>query len=189
MRSKKRGGWIILLVVVALLLTVGRPFLKKGLDSASKLIYPLPYEETVTAYANRFDVPKSLIYAVIHTESHFNANAVSKADAKGLMQLTDNTCEWARSLLGEKEGDVFDPETNIRYGTKILSVLDGQFAEQKTVLAAYNAGIGNVRKWLGNTDYSADGEILHTIPFAETREYVVRVQKAQKRYQELYDIP
>lgn len=188
MRNKKRGGWIILLVAV-LLLTVGRPFLKKGLDLASKLIYPLSYEETVMAYAKQFDVPPSMIYAVIHTESHFDHNAVSKADAKGLMQLTDNTCEWARSLLGEKEGDVFDPETNIRYGTKILSVLMGQFAEQKTVLAAYNAGIGNVRKWLSNTDYSADGKRLHTIPFAETREYVVRVQKAQKRYQELYDIP
>ncbi len=188
MRSKKRRR-IIGLLAVALWLVVGSPFLKKGIDLVTKLIYPLSYQEMVITYANQFGVSESLVYAVIHTESHFDPEAVSKADAKGLMQLTDSTCDWARSLLGEKEGDVFDPETNIRYGIKILSVLGGQFEEQKTVLAAYNAGIGNVRKWLTNTDYSADGETLHTIPFAETREYVVRVQKAQKRYQELYNIP
>ncbi|MBQ6830767.1 MAG: lytic transglycosylase domain-containing protein [Clostridia bacterium] len=188
MRRKKKGSFIAL-IVVAVLLIVGMPHLKSGADFVAKLVYPRHFQKMVETYAARYELPESLIYAVIHTESHFDPQAVSKAQAKGLMQLTDNTCDWARSLLGETDGDVFDPETNVRYGTKILSVLCGEFSEIKTALAAYNAGIGNVRKWLKNTEYSTDGTTLHTIPFQETREYVVRVQKAQKRYQTLYDIP
>ncbi len=188
MRSRKRSPLRTLLIVVVLL-ALSVPLVKEGVRFGEHVMYPTTYQESVTVYAQQYAIPESLVFAVIHTESHFNPEAVSTADAKGLMQLTDNTCDWARTLLGETEGDVFDPETNIRYGTKILSVLRGEFSEVETVLAAYNAGIGNVRKWLENPQYSDDGKTLHTIPFKETREYVVRVLKAQKRYQTLYDIP
>ncbi len=151
--------------------------------------YPLRYTEEVAASAEEFDIPESLIYAVIHTESRFRAEAVSSADAKGLMQLTDPTFEWILSKLGESSGDVFDPQTNIRCGTKTLAVLHIEFDNIETILAAYNAGSGNVTKWLKDSAYSEDGKTLHTIPFAETREYVVRVLKAQKQYQTLYEIP
>lgn len=187
MRSKKRKLLLVLLAA-ALVVALSLPLLKAGIHFVEKLVYPTTYQESVTAYAKKHNIPESLIFAIIHTESHFDSEAISKANAKGLMQLTDSTCEWARTLLGEKDGDVFDPETNIRYGTKILSVLGGEFSELETVLAAYNAGIGNVRKWLDDPRYSNDGITLHTIPFKETREYVVRVLKAQKKYQTLYDI-
>ena len=185
MRNKRRRPWVVFLAL-GLFFAVILPLAKEGSSVALKLMYPMVYRDSVHEYAEQFDVPESLVYAVIHTESHFNPQAVSVAEAKGLMQLTDSTCEWASSLLGEATGDVFDPATNIRYGTKILKVLSAEFSDLKTVLAAYNAGIGNVRRWLQDSRYSIDGKTLHTIPFEETREYVVRVFKARERYQSLY---
>jgi len=60
------------------------------------------------------------------------------------------------------------------------------FEHVDTALAAYNAGMGNVRSWLEQTQYSYDGETLHTIPFAETRAYVPRVNRYMEIFQELY---
>ncbi len=181
MRIKKRIVLPIVLVLCLLFVWIGgRVFLT--------VVYPLKYADTVNAYAKEYDLPPSLVYGVIHTESHFNETAVSSAGAKGLMQIVDSTFDWVLQKLGEDEGDVFDVDTNIRCGTKLLRILSDEFAYTETVLAAYNAGIGNVSKWLGNQDYSNDGETLHTIPIKETENYVKRVLNAQKMYQNLYDI-
>ncbi len=182
MRIKKRIFLpIVLIVSVLLLLLIGGRFLLRA-------VYPLKYADTVNRYAEEYDLPPSLVYGVIHTESHFNETAVSPAGAKGLMQIVDSTFEWVLQKLGEEDGDVYDVDTNIRCGTKLLRILSDEFAYTETVLAAYNAGIGNVSKWLANKDYSDDGETLHTIPIKETENYVKRVLKAQKMYQNLYDI-
>lgn len=153
--------------------------------------YPQKYAETVNRYAAEYGVPPSLIFAVIHTESHFEENAVSTAGAKGLMQLMDETYEWIQTKIeGEPEplDRIFDPEVNIRCGSKLLEVLHGQFTHTETALAAYNAGSGKVTGWLLDERYSADGETLTHIPYEETENYVRRVLKAQARYRALYDI-
>lgn len=181
MRIKKRIVVPIAVVLCLLLALLGsRTFLTT--------VYPMKYADMVNAYAEEYDLPPSLVFGVIHTESHFNETAVSSAGAKGLMQIVDATFEWVLQKLGEEEGDVFDAETNIRCGTKLLRILSDEFAHTETVLAAYNAGIGNVSKWLKNEEYSSDGETLHTIPIKETENYVKRVLNAQKIYQNLYDI-
>ena len=132
------------------------------------------------------------MYAVIRTESGFDPQAVSSADARGLMQLTADTLDWAvsKSPGAEPVGgeDLFRPEVNIRYGVYVLKLLGEQFKEPDTVLAAYNAGMGNVRRWLKDPAYSQDGETLTAIPFEETRNYVQRVRDAQAMYRELYDM-
>ncbi len=181
-------------VVFLLLLLAGVALLlREGYRRYMKAAYPLKYTELVQTWADEYDIPQSLVYAVIRTESAFDPDAVSWADARGLMQLTADTLDWAKSKAGDKEEltaeDLFRPEINIRYGVYVLKLLGEQFKEEDTVLAAYNAGMGNVRKWLADPAYSDDGVVLKDIPFKETREYVGRVRDAQAMYQELYDLP
>ena len=180
--------WVMDIALLLAILIVAIPLLRLGYLHFLKQAYPLAYTQEVMTYAEQFDLPPSLILGVIHTESQFNPQAQSHAGAKGLMQLVDVTFEWTQSKLGESGGDVFDPDTNIRCGTKLLSYLYGEFEVPETALAAYNAGIGNVRNWLKDSRYSADGKTLHTILFSETDNYVKRVVKAQTMYQTLYDL-
>ena len=188
--KKHRAVWVWISVIILLLGSI--PFARIGVEHIEKQIYPLRYGEYIENEANACSFPPSLIYAVIHTESHFNPEAVSIADAKGLMQLTDDTYRWARRRLGESKGDpadLFDPKTNIHYGVTVLSLLRQSFSNTETMLAAYNAGQGRVHSWLSDPAYSDDGVTLHTIPYEETADYVRRVLRTQKRYQQIYNIP
>lgn len=186
-KSKRRPyRFILFLLIVALLIPTGR--------YALEWWYPLKYEDTVTKVAEEFDLDPSLVYAVIHTESKFDPEALSSANAKGLMQITDDTYFWALRRAGEEASthdpdDLFVAETNIRTGCYILVLLSEKFDSMETVLAAYNAGQGRVQEWLDNPDYSKDGVTLEHIPYEETAEYIRRVLTAQKRYQQLYNIP
>ncbi len=161
-----------------------------GYRAYLKAAYPTDYAEYVTASAAEFDLPPSLVYAVIHTESRFNPNATSSAGAKGLMQLMDATYEWVQTRIpGDDHGldKIYDPAVNIRCGCKVLDIVQGQFDNIETALAAYNAGSGNVSQWLENAAYSDDGVTLKYIPIEETRNYVKRVLKAQTIYQTIYE--
>ena len=157
-----------------------------------KAVYPIQYADEVQAAADEFGIDPHLIFAIIHTESDFNPDALSSADAKGLMQLTDDTYQWAveRENTGAAADpqNLFDPAVNIRYGVSVLTLLGEQFHNVDTILAAYNAGQGRVREWLADPDYSKDGTTLHTIPYPETADYVRRVQQARRYYQRLYTI-
>lgn len=142
--------------------------------------YPITYEAEVNAWADAYGVPTSVVYAVIKVESDFRVNAVSTAGAKGLMQITDDTFEWIRSRIGSADDHVFAPSTNIRYGAYYLSYLYGRFGDWEVALAAYNAGPNRVSGWIEEQGPS------FTIPYRETREYVVRVQAAVRKYEKLY---
>ena len=157
---------------------------------AEKKLYPREYSEFVEMYSAEFGVPETIIYAVIKTESDFVTNAASTATppALGLMQLTEETYDWVASKLKETPSafDIYDPATNIRYGVWYLSYLYGRFENWDTAFAAYNAGPGNVSKWLSDGEYSTDGETLSYIPFKETRNYVKKVNLAMEIYDRLY---
>ncbi len=189
MQPMKRLLTILALLAFIALCTVQ---LRGGYRHFYSAVYPLEYQEEVTTASAEFDIPPSLIYAIIHTESSFNPQAVSSADAKGLMQLTDDTFRWALSRAGDKNAHtteaLFDPAMNIHYGVYVLTLLGEQFEQTETILAAYNAGQGNVSQWLKDAQYSSDGDTLHTIPYPETANYVTRVLDTQKRYQTLYSI-
>lgn len=194
--AKEKGKGLTLgreLLLLAALLLGAALLLHIGYKQYMKAAYPLYFEEYVEKYAAQYHFNPSLVYALIRTESEFNPSVVSKAKAKGLMQLTDATFLWAQDCSPEDEelspDQLFDPETNIHYGTLVLRLLTNEFETLDTTLAAYNAGIGRVTGWLQEPAYSEDGVHLHTIPFKETREYVGRVLKAQEMYQELYRIP
>ena len=173
------------------ILAVGAVVLHYAYEAYLKAAYPLKYASIVSTCAEEYDLPPSLIYAVIRTESHFREDAVSSAGAKGLMQLMDTTYEWIQTKIpGEPQPPerIFEPEVNIRCGAKVLDVLHDIFKNSETAVAAYNAGDGTVSKWLKDPAYSTDGEMLTHIPYTETANYVKRVQNAQEKYQTLYGI-
>ncbi|MBQ7095094.1 MAG: lytic transglycosylase domain-containing protein [Clostridia bacterium] len=157
-----------------------RPYLEKDPT--------LDYKDTVFYYAWKYDLDPTLVLAVIKTESNFNPNATSSANARGLMQITKDTLKWALFREGEKadysEEDLYDPEINIRYGCLILSLLKEEFQDTDTALAAYNAGRGNVIKWLKDSRFSKDGVIIAT-PYRETNQYIKKVNKYHAQYQKM----
>lgn len=150
---------------------------------------PVAYEDTVLTYAEAYDVPPALIFSVIQTESHFDKDAVSSAGAKGLMQMTPETFSWLQTKTGESlpENALFEPSVSIRYGTFFLSLLLEEFPVRDTAIAAYNAGLNAVARWLENPEYSDDGAHLKNIPYSETAYYVVKVNRSLESYSELYD--
>lgn len=154
--------------------------------------YPDTYRESVVQAAQKYELSSSLVFAVIHTESHFQPQAVSHAGAVGLMQVTEPTLQWVQmrdhSITAQAE-QLADPQVNIPVGCCVLSLLRQEFANEDTAIAAYNAGIGRVRGWLADPRYSADGVTLHTIPIQETAQYVQKVRKTQDVYKKLYQIP
>ncbi|MBI3259842.1 MAG: transglycosylase SLT domain-containing protein [Ignavibacteriae bacterium] len=124
------------------------------------------YDSIITAASKKFNVPDSLIKAVITAESAGKHNAVSSVGAKGLMQLMDGTANG----LGVKNS--FDPADNIHGGTKYLrQMLDEFGGNVDKALAAYNAGPGNVKKHGGIP------------PFQETQAYVRKVKHYAERYE------
>ena len=185
-RNPSRGWGIALIAAIAIGLGFLADFVITCLE---KQAYPQGYAEYVTIYADKYGVPENLVYSVIRTESDFESGAISGAGAVGLMQILPSTFKWLTSdVLFEhlNEGMLFDPETNIRYGTYYLSFLYDRYGDWDLALAAYNGGPGNVDKWLENDAY-ADGEGgLKTIPFRETKQFVSRVSKAWEKYDKLY---
>ncbi len=152
------------------------------------VVFPLRYLDTVEKYSEEYGVDRVLILAVIHAESGFDPEAVSAADARGLMQINESTGIFIADKLGIEDytqDKLYDPETSIRMGTWYLSYLGGLFGVERTVLAAYNAGPGRVREWISSDDYG-DGENLLQIPYAETKGYVEKIELRKKIYRLLY---
>ena len=182
----------VVLVVLAISIAFG--FLFDFVCTRVELsIYPKPseYKSFVSQYSEKYRVPENLIYAVIKTESEFDSSAESSAGALGLMQMMPDTFSWlTNDRLGDRfsTGMLYDPETNIKYGVYYLSWLYDRYADWDIALAAYNAGPGNVDKWLEDPAVSdiETGKLIN-IPFKETREYVKKVNKALGKYESLYD--
>ncbi len=151
-------------------------------------MYPVDYSELIQSAAEEHGVPAELVFAVVRTESSFRPDAISKAGAKGLMQIMDVTNEWIAEMRREEvyAERIFEPALNIDRGVWLLAYLYRRFEAWPEALAAYNAGYGNVRKWLADERYSSDGVSLHTIPLSETKTYVEKVINTAEIYKKLY---
>lgn len=184
MRKGCLRGVVLVVVLAAVVVLFGPRLLEAGM----KFLFPRSYSDLVEQEAAEFDLDPDLVYAVIKTESGFDPEARSSADAMGLMQLTQETFDWIASLypLENSSAGVYDPQANLHCGCALLRLLLDQYGSVDVALAAYNAGMGNVSEWLESGDYSHDGETLHTIPYPETDAYVKKVRRAYEIYQKLY---
>jgi soluble lytic murein transglycosylase len=155
-----------------------------------KISYPLGYLDLIKKYSKEYNVDPYLVAAIINVESRYDKEAISSKKARGLMQISPTTGEWAAQELAIEDftlEKLFEPEINIRIGTWYLKVLSEEFDNNlQLILAAYNGGSGNVSKWLGNKDYSKDGLVLSKIPFKETEEYIKKVERNLKIYRIIY---
>jgi len=145
--------------------------------------FPVRHLETIRANAG--DLEPALILAVIKAESSFRENAESHRGARGLMQLMPATAEEIAKHLAMTDfsaEDLWQPEKNIAMGCFYLNRLYKIFDCAELALAAYNAGQGNVKRWLSDPKISEDGESLDTIPFPETDKYVNRVEFYRRIY-------
>lgn len=154
-------------------------------------MYPTKYSEYVEKYSEENGIDKYLVYAIIKAESNFNPNVKSNADARGLMQLMEETAvERSNAIEGtEIEAyDLYDPETNIKLGTSYFAYLLGLY-DDNIVLAiiAYNAGLGNVEQWIKDGVIKADGSDIENIPYKETENYVRKILRDYQMYLKLYE--
>lgn len=177
---------IVAILLVVLVMILGGNYILK------KYIFPMEYSEYVEKYSEEFDVDKYLIYSVIKAESNFVNDANSHKDAKGLMQMVDGTANEIARELGVlyfmPDPQLYDPEINIKFGTYyIKKLLDQYNGDKDLALAAYNAGMGNVGKWLAEDKYSSNGRTLDYIPFPETKKYVDKVETYYNIYKYLYE--
>ena len=190
--SNKHSRPLAIIIILALALAVGilTDFLWTAVEKA---VYPQKYAELVSKYADEYNVPEDVVYATIKVESSFDPEAISHADARGLMQMLPSTFEWLTGdeHLGEHLGvdQLLVPEVSIRYGVYYLKYLYSKFDYKWDVAcAAYNGGEGNVSEWLADSRYS-DGEgNLTAYPkrFKETKNYVKKIDQAREMYRKLY---
>lgn len=146
------------------------------------VLYPKKYKNYVLAYSNEFKLETALVYAVIKTESNFDANAKSYAGAIGLMQIIPSTAKWIASEFDEnyEEEKLYAPETNIKYGCFYLNYLKQKFSDIDAVICAYNAGETVVKSWLDENGKLNENKIK----FEETKNYLKKVKKYYRVYLE-----
>jgi len=158
-----------------------------------ELLFPLPWWGKIKQRADALQLDPYLVAGLIRQESAFNPEAVSRSNARGLMQLMPATARrMAKQMPGGRER-VFRlsalnlPETNMAYGTRYLRlVLDFFHGSPEKALAAYNAGENRVAKWLQQADFEEPSEFVESIPITETREYVQAVLRNTALYRKLY---
>ncbi len=154
-----------------------------------KIFYKTEYKEYVEKYSAEYDVDPLLVYSIIKAESNFNEGALSNKGACGLMQLMDETArEVAENTIMDYEPGVtlYNPEKNIRLGIVYYANLRSIYNVDEVALAAYNAGSGNVNKWIEQGIIKADGSDIENIPFKETNTYVRKILNNYKIYKKLY---
>ena len=180
----KRFAVIAIILVAAILLGVAVDLVWDKIDRNT---HPDDHLQYVRKYAYEYNISEVVIFAVIKVESDFDTNAESVAGARGLMQMLPSTYYWLATKIGDSNPDeklLFDPETNIRYGTYYLQYLYSRFGTWEKAIIAYNWGEGNFSEFLDEEGY-ASGD-YDSIPVKETRNYIKKVMHHWKKYEELY---
>ncbi|KJB88506.1 lytic transglycosylase [Paenibacillus sp. E194] len=156
-------------------------------------MYPIAYEDEIRKYAAQYDVDPLLVAAIIRVETNFQAGRESRKGAIGVMQLMPETATWAMEQLKMNNRWSLDElkntaDPNILIGTWYLKSLHKQFNENWiAAIAAYNAGPGNVNKWIRNKVWDGSYDTAkQQIPYGETKLYVQRVIHYYDKYKNIY---
>ncbi len=152
-----------------------------------KILYPYVFEDIIkinikdsSTYLDTF-----FILALIREESRYNIHAKSAKGAVGLMQLMPETASWVmKKRVIDKE--LMDSSSNIDIGIQYIKYLFSRFDSSIEVLAAYNGGPNNVRRWLTKSSSRNQDQFVEEIPFSETRNFIKKVFASYSIYKELY---
>ncbi len=154
-----------------------------------KKMYPLKYSEYIEKYSDEYNIDPYMVYAIIKAESNFNENAKSSSNAVGLMQIMETTAiETANKMdLNVSEEDLFRPDLNIKIGLSYFTNLINKYNNNYYLaIIAYNAGIGNVDKWIADGIIKEDASDIENVPFKETNNYVRKILRDYDIYVNLY---
>ncbi len=156
-----------------------------------RLSFPKGFEKEVKKFSAEYGLDEMLVYSLIREESRFDARAVSRANALGLMQLIIPTAKEVAGMLKMDEitrEKLFIPEMNIKLGSRYLAEMLKKFkGNRRAALAAYNAGPSRVRRWVkGPLKNLEPDELIEDIPFTETRNYVRRIFRSYGVYTTVY---
>lgn len=155
-------------------------------------LFPKPYWTDLKRYSSGNALDPYLVASLIRQESEFNPNAVSHANAVGLMQLLPVTGKKVAKQVKLKHfspTQLFKPDINMQLGTRYFRTMVDKFGAFEYALAAYNAGDDRVQDWLGQAKYRDVQEFVESIPFTETREYVQAIMRNANVYRQLYGTP
>ena len=156
-----------------------------------KILFPLPYENILRREAERNDFDAMFAAGLIRQESTFQADAVSHANAIGLMQILPKE---GRRLAKQRKvrynrTSLYDPNTNIELGMLYIAELTRTTGAPEYAAAAYNAGEDRLAQWKSERAFEEIPEFVESIPFTETREYVQIVVRNAAMYRLLYGEP
>ena len=155
-------------------------------------LFPKPYWFDLKKYSSNNALDPYLVASLIRQESAFNPNAVSRANAVGLMQLLPKVGKGVakqEKLKHFSYQQLFTPATNLQLGTRYFRTMVEKFGSFEYALAAYNAGADRVQDWMGQGKYRDPQEFVESIPFTETREYVQNILRNANVYRQLYGAP
>ena len=160
-------------------------------NRAEQLLYPRKYEQLVEKWAATYELDPLLVYAFIRTESGFDPQATSSVDARGLMQMTEETFLWLRSKIAPDEpltfADLYSPDTAIRFGCYYLHLCMVRYkGDVSTAAAAYHSGWGTVDQLLESPEYSENGTTLNRFPYEQMALYVKKINQNYEIYRRLY---
>jgi soluble lytic murein transglycosylase len=184
-RRLRAGAAAVLLVVAGVVLAW--PLFHHAVREIS---LPLRHEDIVRQQAQQKGLDPALLAAVIYAESRFRDGQTSAAGAQGLMQLTPDTARYIAHKSGGTAFELDDlatPQVNISYGAWFLRYLLNRYDGNRAfALAAYNAGSGNVDRWIAAARARGEALTADAIPFTETRAYVASVERARHEYRDAY---
>ncbi len=153
---------------------------------AWRLSYPKAYPEAVRASSAEFGLEPILIWSVMRQESRYNPNAISRANAHGLMQVVPSTRDEIARALGipTDHESMFDPATSIRFGAFFLSQMLQRFGgDVELAVAAYNGGGGTVSRSLADPLVSSRDDFYRWLTLGEPREFLNRVMLNYRVYE------
>jgi soluble lytic murein transglycosylase len=156
--------------------------------SAWKALYPLPYEIQLRRESERNGLDPMIVAGLIRQESTFQADVVSYANAYGLMQLLPKTAKIMAKQRRVKysKNKLFEPDYNIELGTFYFKGLVDLTGAPEYALAAYNAGEDRIALWKSERQYEEIPELVESIPFSQTRDYVQIVLRNATLYRMIY---
>jgi soluble lytic murein transglycosylase len=186
----RRRRLIAIAAAIGLTLTVVLALQPVLHHAVREIALPLRHEDIIRQQARDKGLDPALIAGVIYAESHFIDGRTSSAGAEGLMQLTPATAKYIANKSGGtafRVSDLGTAQVNIAYGAFYLRYLMRRYGNDvPLVLAAYNAGEGNVDKWVGEARAKGKALDISAIPFGETRSYVTKVLDARRQYRSQY---